>query len=161
MEQDESGGRREFLRRLSATAGVLVVGKAAAAEREDLRFPGEAPAHKLVYQVNKADPEYLRHILFSIGVMLRKYGDKISLVVSAFGPGIHILAKKPRRPVPKDVRERVASLAEYGVQFHACGETLKSLKWTQKDLLDFATVVDAGADDLMRLQEQGYAYISW
>ena len=59
------------------------------------------------------------------------------------------------------MRERVESLAEYGVQFHACGETLKSLKWTQKDLLDFATVVDAGADDLMRLQEQGYAYISW
>lgn len=161
MEQDESSKRRDFLRWAGATAGVLVAGRAAGAGAEELRFPGEAPAHKLVYQVNKADPEYLRHILFSVGVMLRKYGDAISLVVSAFGPGIHILAKKPLRPIPKDVRERVKSLAEYGVQFHACGETLKSLKWTQKDLLDFATVVDAGADDLMRLQEQGYAYISW
>ena len=38
---------------------------------------------------------------------------------------------------------------------------MRSLGWTREDLLDFATVVEIGAADLMELQEQGYAYISW
>jgi intracellular sulfur oxidation DsrE/DsrF family protein len=47
------------------------------------------------------------------------------------------------------------------VEFHACANTMKSLGWTEEDLLPFAQVVDVGAADLMELQEQGYAYISW
>jgi intracellular sulfur oxidation DsrE/DsrF family protein len=47
------------------------------------------------------------------------------------------------------------------VSFHACGNTMETLHWSEADLLDFAEVVDIGADDLMQLQEQGYSYISW
>ena len=128
---------------------------------EELRFPGDEPEHKLVYQLNKADPEYQKHILFSVGAMLRKWGDNISIVVVAIGPGLHILGKHPGRPVSDETKQRVASLAQYGVEFHACGNTMKSLKWTKKDLLPFAKYVEVGASDLMELQEQGYAYISW
>ncbi|HEY0720889.1 MAG TPA: DsrE family protein, partial [Gammaproteobacteria bacterium] len=77
------------------------------------------------------------------------------------GPGIHILAKSPKRPVSKEISQRVASLVQYGVEFHACGNTMQSLGWTQDDLLPFAKVVEVGAADLMELQEQGYAYVSW
>ncbi len=143
--------------------GLAAVGTARAEEAggDELVFPGDEPAHKLVYQFNQADPDYMEHVLFSVGALLRKYGDNIKLVVSAFGPGIHILAKNPGRPVPEEIRQRVASLAQYGVAFHACNNTLLSLKWTADDLLPFAKVVDAGAADIMELQEQGYAYISW
>jgi intracellular sulfur oxidation DsrE/DsrF family protein len=78
-----------------------------------------------------------------------------------FGPGVHLVAKKPGRPIAEETRARAASLAAYGVEFHVCGNTLKSLHWNGTDILDYATVVDVGADDVMRLQEQGYAYISW
>jgi len=115
----------------------------------------------VVYQFNKADIDYMEHVLFSVGAMLRKYPDNIHLVVTAIGPGIHILARQPRRPVPEIIRQRVASLAAYGVSFHACGNTMKSLNWDKSDILDFAEVVDIGADDLMTLQEKGYSYISW
>jgi hypothetical protein len=128
---------------------------------EELRFPGDPPEHKVVYQLNKADPEYQEHILFSVGAMVRKWGDNISIVVVTIGPGLHILGKNPGRPVSEETKQRVASLAEYGVEFHACGNTMKSLKWTKKDLLPFAKYVEVGASDLMELQEQGYAYISW
>lgn len=93
--------------------------------------------------------------------MLRKWGDNVEIVVVAIGPGLHILAKKPKRPVSEETRERVASLNEYGVKFHACGNTMKALKWEEKDMLPFAKVVEVGASDLMELQEEGYAYISW
>jgi intracellular sulfur oxidation DsrE/DsrF family protein len=99
--------------------------------------------------------------LFSAGELLRKYGDDVQIVISAIGPGLHLIGKHPQRPVPVELQQRVSSLAAYGVAFHACGNTMKSLKWTEEDLLPFAKVVPIGADDLMQLQEQGFSYISW
>lgn len=130
-------------------------------DEEELRFPGDPPEHHVVYQFNKADLGYQDHVIFSVGAMLRKYGDNVKIVVVAIGEGIHILGKKPGRQVKEEIRQRVSSLAQYGVEFHACGNTMKSLQWTQEDLLPFAKYVEVGAADLMELQEQGYAYISW
>ena len=119
------------------------------------------PKHKLIYQFNKADPEYMESILFSAGEMLRKYGDDIHIVITVIGPGLHLLGKKPGRPVAEELQQRAASLAMYGVDFHACGNTMDALSWGKEDLLDFASVVPIGADDLMLYQQKGYAYISW
>lgn len=152
--------RRIFLQSLAATACMTMVTVPVLAKSVDRELFGE-PAHKVVYQLNRSDPEHIEQILFSVGELLRKYGDDIDLVVTVIGPGIHILAKRPGRPVPELVRQRVSSLAAYGVSFHACGNTMKSLNWTKEDILDFAEIVEIGADDLMRLQEQGYSYISW
>ena len=103
----------------------------------------------------------MEHVLFSVGAMLRKYGDNVQIAVVAIGPGIHILGKRPERTVPKLIQQRVSSLAQYGVKFIACGNTMKSLGWTENDLLPFAEMTEVGAAALMELQEQGYAYISW
>lgn len=141
-------------------ATLLAATSPVPAENSDRELLGEA-AHKVVYQLNKADPDYINHVLFSVGAMLRKYNDDIQIVVTVIGPGIHLLGKHPQRPVPGELRQRAESLSMYGVEFHACGNTMKSLGWTEDDLLDYATVVEVGANDLMELQEQGYAYISW
>jgi hypothetical protein len=74
---------------------------------------------------------------------------------------VQLLGKFPTRKIAKIHQQRVQSLSLYGVSFHACGNTMKSLGWTEINLLDEATVVDVGAVDLMLLQEQGYSYISW
>ena len=159
--------RRRLLGGLLAGSGLAAMSQSSGAEEkadgkeEKLRFPGDPPDHKLVYQFNTADEDTQQAILFSVGAMLRKWGDNIGIVVVAIGPGIHILAKHPLRPVPKEIRERVSSLNEYGVQFHACGNTMKSLKWDSKDMLPFAKIVEVGASDIMELQEEGYSYIKW
>lgn len=161
--------RRRFLARVARLSGLAALAglgrPALAAEDEqslgELRFPGDEPEHKVVYQLNKADPGYHDHVLFSVGAMLRKYGDNIKIVVVVFAEGIHVLAKEPLRPVSEEVRQRISSLHQYGIEFHACGNTLNSLNWTGEDLVPFAKVVEVGASDLMELQEQGYAYISW
>lgn len=163
--------RRSFLRNLFVGSGLIASWFSAKVyaqtaenepeEEEDPRFPGDPVEHNIVYQFNKADKDYHNAVLFSVGEMLRQYGDNIKIVVVVFGPGIHILAKNPKRPVSKEIRERVSSLAIYGVEFHACGNTLKSLKWKEKDLYEFVKVVEVGAADLMELQEQGFSYISW
>ncbi|MDH3980850.1 MAG: DsrE family protein [Gammaproteobacteria bacterium] len=151
--------RRIALKTLGLFGGLLVAGKTSAHHTET-HFEDKS-AHNVVYQCNKADIEYWQSILFSAGELLRKYGDDVQIVISAIGPGLHLIGKHPQRPVPPELQQRVASLAAYGIAFHACGNTMKSLKWTKDDLLPFATVVPIGADDLMLLQEQGFSYISW
>ena len=128
---------------------------------DELKFPGEESDNKLVYQFNKSDESYQLAVLNTIRNMLRKYGDDIKIVVSVMGPGIHILLKEPGVPVIPAIRDQVESLAFYGVEFHACGNTLITLHKEDKDVVDFATVIEAGVADLMELQQQGYAYISW
>ena len=159
--------RRQLIAGLSsAVMGVFVSSKTLAQTSEDsaegeLRFPGDPTDHNVVYQFNKADQDYHNAVLFSVGEMLRKYNDNITIVVTAFGPGLHILAKDPKRPVSDHVKQKVKSLADYGVKFHACGNTMKSLGWKKEDLYDFVEVVQVGAADLLELQEKGYSYISW
>jgi uncharacterized protein len=151
--------RRLAIRTLGLFSGLLIA-KSAQSHHTDTHLDDQV-AHRIVYQCNKADTDYLKHILFSIGELVRKYGDDVQIVVGAFGPGLHLLGKHPGRPIPAELQQKADSLSQYGVAFHACGNTMKSLKWTDKDLLPFAEVVPIGVDDIMRLQEQGYAYMSW
>lgn len=124
-------------------------------------FPGDAAENHVVYQLNHPEADYHDHIIFSVGAMLRQYGDNIKIAVVAFGPGIHVLLKKPRRPVTQTIREKISSLSQYGVEFYACGNTLTSLTLGEKDVVPFAQIVEVGASTLMELQKQGYSYISW
>jgi len=151
--------RRAFLQAAGLFGAGMVTSKVQA-HHTDTHFDDSSP-HKLVYQCNHADPDYIGHILFSCGEMLRKYGDDIELVVTTFGPGVNLLGKRPVRPIPKIHLDRARSLAAYGVAFHACGNTMKSLKWKEEDIVDFAKIVPIGAVDLMELQEKGFSYISW
>jgi len=151
--------RRSVLKSIGLLGGLVAARQVQAHHTES--HLDDTTAHRIVYQCNKADQEYLQHILFSAGELLRKYGDNIEIVIAAFGAGIHLIAEHPLRPVPRELQERAASLAEYGVAFHACGNTMKSLGWTDIDLLPFASVVPVGVDDIMLLQEQGFSYLSW
>lgn len=158
------GARRRLLGRLAVLGGAMTAGgtaRAADAGSPGLRFPGDPAENQVVYQLNKADADHQEHVLFSVGAMLRQYGDNIQIAVVAFGPGIHPLLTAPQRPVRKAVREKVASLADYKVDFYACGNTLKALGLGERDVQPWARVVEVGASKLMELQKQGYAYISW
>ena len=153
--------RRQLLGAVAAaaTAGAALPVQAASAKPQ---AGSEGPPHKVVYQINRHEPEYQEAILNSIGAMMKKYVDDVSIVVVAWGPGIHLLAKKPKRPVPKTLQQRVRGMSEsYGIEFIACGNTMHTLGWEKADMLDFARVEEVGAAAIMELQEKGYAYIAW
>lgn len=150
--------RRQFLAMLGLGSTSLVV-KQAQAHHTDTHFE-DSSSHRLVYQLNKSDHDYIDSILFSAGEMLRKYGDDIEIVIAAFGRGIHLLGVHPKRPISTLHQQRVQSLMQYGVRFQACGNTMKSLHWLDKDIIDGAEIVPVGIDGIMQLQEQGFSYIS-
>ncbi len=141
---------------------ALLSGMAAAQAQDDLHFPGDPPAHHVVYQLNESDWEYQEHVLNSVSAMIGKYGDNVEIAVVVIGPGIHLLAKEPKRLVPQVLRERVRNMAEnYGVRFIACGNTMKTIGWTMDDMRPFIEYAEVGAASLMELQEEGFAYIAW
>jgi len=160
MSQSDSLPRRQLLTAVAAaTAGAALPAAASAANSP---APSDGLPHKVVYQINRHEPEYQEAILNSIGAMLKKYVDDVSIVVVVWGPGIHLLAKKPKRPVPKTHQQRVRGMSEsYGIEFIACGNTMHTLGWEKADMLDFARVEEVGAAAIMELQEKGYAYIAW
>ncbi len=152
--------RRQFLSMLGiGLGGAGLTLKQAQAHHTETHFE-DTTKHKLVYQCNKADPDYIEHVLFSCGEMLRKYGDDIHLVIAAFGPGLNLLAKQPNRPISSVHKQRVKSLADYGVELQACGNTMKSLQWSEKDIIEEAKIIEIGVDGIMKLQEQGFSYIT-
>ena len=159
--------RRHLIGGLAGLAAATVTLNAlaapsAAAQGLGMAPDGSATSNKIVYQLNKADPEYQEEIFNSISAMLGKFVDDISIVVAVWGPGIHILAKKPQRPVSRLYQQRVRSMAEsYGVTFIACENTMKTIGWGADDMHDFVEVEDFGAASIMRLQQQGYAYLAW
>ncbi|WP_297365067.1 DsrE family protein [Acidiferrobacter sp.] len=156
-------GRRRIIAAAGGVAAAMGSGAAFAgsADSLDLTFPGQKAKHHIVYQLNQADHGYQQHILSSVQAMLRYYGSSIHIVVTCFAEGISVVLKKPVRPVAKSIRVGVASLHDYGVEFHGCGNTLRTLKLTKSALLPLATYVPMGAADLMELQHKGYAYIAW
>lgn len=156
--------RRRMIIAAGGVAAAIGSGVAKASDSADslnLTFPGQKPTHFVVYQLNQPGQEYQEHILSSVQALLRAYGSSIHIVVTCFGPGISVVLKKPIRPVARVIRVGVASLHDYGVEFHGCGHTLHTLKLTQTALLPLAQYVPMGAADLMELQHRGYAYIAW
>lgn len=150
--------RRAFLQAAGLFGAGMVTTKVQA-HHTDSHFD-DSSSHKVVFQCNKVEPEYLGHILFSAGGMLRKYGDDIEIVITTFGRGVNLLGKNPIRPISKEHQERASSLAAYGVAFHICHSTMQALNWGKDDIVAYAKVVPAGAMDLMELQEKGFSYIS-
>lgn len=152
--------RRRWLQWLPAFGAGAVAARGVAAAGD--RMPGDPPEHRVVYQLNEAGAEHALHILNSVGAMIGKYQDNVAIAVVAFGPGIHLLARKPGRPVPDELRARARSQArDYRVRYIACGNTMKTLGWTVADMEDYVQVEEVGAAALMELQEQGWAYIAW
>lgn len=158
--QDFRKNRRRFMTAMAGAGAALGMGKAQA--QDELFFPGDEPAHRVIYQLNHGGVEYQTHVLNSMTAMIGKYGGNVKIAVACFAKGIHLLAKEPMREVDPDIYARVEGFAKnYDVEWIACGNTMDTVGYSEDDMRDFARVEQVGAAALMEYQEDGYAYISW
>jgi intracellular sulfur oxidation DsrE/DsrF family protein len=133
-----------------------------AGQAKQERFPGDPASHKVVYMFNQADLAYQTSVMNSIQAMIKTYGDDVSIAVVAIGPGIHALARTPKRETHKEITDRVENFAKnYGVRFIACGNTMNTVGYAESDMKPFAEYALVGAAALMRLQEEGFKPIFW
>jgi hypothetical protein len=113
-----------------------------------------AAKNKLVFQVSDADPQKWNLTLNNVRNVIDDLGsDNVDLEVVVYGPGIGML--KGDSPVAK----RVADALKGGVKVVACENTMKGQHLVYADMLPDIGYVPAGVVELMKKQQQGYAYI--
>jgi intracellular sulfur oxidation DsrE/DsrF family protein len=111
---------------------------------------------KFVFPMTTWDRKEINHILGSVNNVIKFYGvDNTEVVIVAYSQGIKALLKHGNLTIQK----RVKSLMTYDVEFIACGNTMKTLKIDNKELLDGVEVVTAGIVELIERQLRGYIYI--
>jgi hypothetical protein len=111
--------------------------------------------HRLVIQVTDNDPARWNMVLNNTKNAQEDVGgaDKIDIEIVAYGPGIYMLKKD------SPVGGRVADAITSGVKIVGCENTMKGLKLSKDEMLPVIGYVPAGVTELMKKQEEGWAYL--
>ena len=141
--------RRQFLISVLSLAGVLATLPVAARADEPV---------KVVYHLSDGSAQAAR-ALANIRNHLRAAPDT-RIVVVALGDGIKLLLKDATDPAGTRFEPTVVALAQQGVQFRICGNTLAAHDIAPAHVIAAATVVPSGVAEVARLQSRdGYAYL--
>lgn len=109
---------------------------------------------KVVFQVSDADPAKWNLALNNAKNVQQMVGvDKVDAEIVVYGPGIGMLK------IDSSVASRVEEAQKSNVTIVACENTMKAMKLTKADMLPNTSYVPAGVVELMRKQNEGYAYI--
>lgn len=110
--------------------------------------------NKVVLQVSDADAKKWGLALNNAHNVQSDLGaETTDLEIVVYGPGIGML--KADSPVAA----RIASAMKGGIKVVACENTLAAQKLSKADMLPEIGYVPAGVVELMKKQQQGYAYI--
>lgn len=135
-----------------ALPSVATLGAADVAQTPKATAPN---SHRVVFELTSAEPEAWNAILNNVEnvrISLGEASTKVELV--AHGKGLDFL--KASNGGPKD---RMQKLADAGVVFAVCENTMKRQKVTKAELVPFATTVDSGVAEVVRKQEDGWSYV--
>jgi hypothetical protein len=144
-----TSSRRIFV--ASGAAALLAIALPAAAQAQ---LQTTTPRNRALFQVTDSDPARWNMILNNMTNLkdgVGSEGAEIELV--AYGPGIAML--KADSPV----KQRIADALKDGVKVNACQHTMHGMKLTPADMLPEIGYVPSGVVEVMRKQQQGWAYI--
>ena len=79
--------------------------------------------------------------------------DKVDVEIVVYGPGIDMLKME------SEVGNKVDKAVADGIQIVACQNTMKAQKLTQADMLPSVSYVPAGVVEIIRKEQQGWAYL--
>ncbi|NOT18444.1 MAG: hypothetical protein HOP20_10335 [Sulfuriferula sp.] len=112
---------------------------------------------KVVYQINDASRASM--LLRNVENQLAETPDT-KIAVVGYGTGINFMLKNAQDANGNPYNVIMETLAQQGVDFKVCNNTLKSRKLTAADVAYPATIVPSGVVEIVRLQaKEGYVYI--
>jgi intracellular sulfur oxidation DsrE/DsrF family protein len=128
-------------------AGALLLPPAVQAQQA-------APRGRVVMQVSDADVGKWNLALNNAKNVQTDLGAaNVDVEIVAYGPGIGMLK------ADSVVGNRVSEAMAAGVAVVACENTMRNQKLAKDDMLPKIAYVEAGVVELMRKQQQGWAYI--
>ena len=141
-------------RRFLGLLGTGIVAVALAPTIASAQTKSSAGKNKVVFQMSDNDPARWNLALNNMrNVQVDLGDDEVDLELVAYGPGIAML--KGDSPVATGVAEALKT----GAKVVACENTMKGQKLGYADMLPNIGYAPSGVVELMRKQQQGYAYI--
>ena len=140
-----STSRRTFV--AAGAAALVAIALPAAAQSQPTK-------NRALFQITDNDPARWNLILNNMANLrdgVGGEGAEIELV--AYGPGLLML--KADSPV----KERLAEALKSGVKINACQQTMRGMKFVPGDMVPDIGYVPSGVVEVMRKQQQGWAYI--
>ncbi|OHC68238.1 MAG: hypothetical protein A3H93_06740 [Rhodocyclales bacterium RIFCSPLOWO2_02_FULL_63_24] len=133
------------------TALLLFAATAGRAADAGVAMP-KATGNRIVFQVNEDDSRKWNTILANINNVQEELGQ-VDVTVVAIGPGLGMIKADAL------TANRVQDAMSAGVRFVACGNSMQAQHLTRDDMIDGIAYAKAGYVEVMRLQQQGWAYI--
>ncbi|QSZ43099.1 hypothetical protein GJV85_07680 [Sulfurimonas aquatica] len=110
---------------------------------------------QIMFSIKSADDEAIHHVLSTANNVLKFYGpENVEMKIIAYYHGIKALEKKY-----KDIALRVEALMLLDVEFVACGNTMKTKKITEDELIDGSDIVTAGVAEMVERIQDGWVNI--
>lgn len=110
--------------------------------------------NRIVIQVNEGDPKKWNAVLANIRNIQTELGAKnVAIAVVAIGEGLGML--DAISVSANGVQDALAT----GVGFLACGNSMRAQHVEKADLIEGVGVTAAGYVELMKRQQQGWAYL--
>jgi len=127
---------------------------------ERIMEPPEAPEEKpfaehfAVFHISTGDAYAQKLVLNNAQNLQNFYGaDKVVIEVVSYGPGLRTLFKESTNS------KRIQRMADNGITFSACANTMRAMGRDSASLNKVAKVVPGGVVRIMELEEAGWTYI--
>ena len=112
--------------------------------------------HHVVFELIEPDgaawDSLVKHVSNTRNALAADGGSQIEVVF--WGAGLNMLRKTNGA-----YEERLKQLADDGVTLSACQNAMRVMNIKTEDLFPFASQVDSGIAEIVRRQEEGWAYI--
>jgi len=142
--------RRLFV--LTCAAGLLALH--AETQFAEPKPSFEAP-RRVLFSITGSSDEEIHHVLSSANNVMKFYGpENVTIRIVAYYHGIRALLKNEH-----DFAVRVDALMQYGVEFVACGNTMRTKQIDASELIEGAEVVTAGIAEMIERVQEGWVYI--
>lgn len=110
---------------------------------------------KILFSIKSADDVEIHHVLSTANNVLKFYGpENVEMKIVAYYHGMKTLLKEH-----KEIALRVEALMLYDVEFIACGNTMKTKKISEDDLIEGVEVVTAGIAEIIERVKDGWVNI--
>ncbi len=137
-----------------AALALCTAAPAIAADANPVQAGTYAVKNRVVFQVSDADPKKWTLALNNARNIQTDLGtDNVEIEIVAYGPGIGMLK------ADSEVKARVEEATAARVKVVACENTMTSQNLAKADMLQNISYAPAGVVEIMRKQQEGYAYI--
>ena len=113
-----------------------------------------APKNRALFTVTESDPARWNLVLNNVRSIREGVGSEgIEIEIVAYGPGVLMLKND------SSVKERVAEAVKAGARVNACQNTMRGMKLSPSEMQPEIGYVPSGVVEVMRKQQQGWAYV--